>query len=255
MKIRTLLARAKRKLFRKPFIKDRRYPAFWFDQFLGEREAYLVQIGSNDGKTGDPFYPLLQKNKDWKALFVEPIPHFFNKLLKNYPDRARFRFENVAINEGVPMTFYWVDAKAKQEFLDLPFWYEQLGSFDRKHILNHLDGKLEPYIISQEVEGISLPTLLERNNISKIDFLHIDAEGYDWKILSQLDLHQYTPTFILYEYHHLQQEELKAADNFLREQYAHFYLGIDAVAIHKELAPEIIQKMSANLLQRDPFKS
>ena len=200
MKLRTLLARVKRKVFKKSFLKDPTYPPFWFDRLLGKQAASIVQIGSNDGKTGDPIYPLLQKNKNWKAVFVEPVPYVFEQLKKNYPDNSRFRFENVAINNGERLTFYWVDSAAKKSFPDLPFWFDQLGSFDRQHILKHFDGKLEPFIKSADLEGITLSTLFARNNIQKIDLLHIDTEGYDWNILSQLDQDQYDPQFILYEH-------------------------------------------------------
>lgn len=33
----------------------------------------------------------------------------------------------------------------------LPVWYDQLGSFDRQHIVKHLDGRLEPFIVTSNV--------------------------------------------------------------------------------------------------------
>ncbi|MEL6718066.1 MAG: FkbM family methyltransferase [Bacteroidota bacterium] len=213
--IRRQLARIKRKLRSKPYTKDKRYPAYWFNEMLGGSEAFLVQIGSNDGKTGDPLYPLFQKNKQWKGLLVEPIPYFFEKLQANYSNTTRFQLENVAINEGRKMTFYWVDQKAKINFPDLPFWFEQLGSFDKNHILKELGDKIQPYIQESDLEGITVDELLNRNEVSKIDILHIDAEGYDWKILSQFDLKRYCPKFILFEFHHLDDIELNNTLIFL----------------------------------------
>lgn len=250
MKLRTILSRIKRKIYKTPFIRDPRYPAYWFDRVLGGKAAYLVQVGSNDGKTGDPLYPLLKKNKNWKALFVEPIPHFFKKLLQNYPDRKRFRFENCAVNEGENMLFYWVHPTARAVFPDLPYWYDQLGSFDREHIVKHFDGKLSPFIVSQQVEGIAFEHLLTKNQVANIDLLHIDAEGYDWKILRQLDLSRYQPSFILYEYHHLQEQEQLAAAAFLKETYDLFYLDIDALAVRREVDPALRARMRKTLIQK-----
>ncbi|MEL6863364.1 MAG: FkbM family methyltransferase [Bacteroidota bacterium] len=241
--LRTFLARAKRKLLQKPFIKDKRYPAYWFDQLLGDRDAYLVQIGSNDGKTGDPLYPLLQKHSNWRGLFVEPVPYSFEKLKANYPDPNRFRFENVAINEGQSLTFYWVDSKAKEALPDLPYWFDQLGSFDKNHILKHFDGALAPFMRSAELEGLSLPQLLSRNEVAHIEVLHIDTEGYDWKILSQLDQERYTPQFILYEYNHLSEAERKASFDFLKEKYVLFNLGIDILALNRSFGEEVVGQM------------
>jgi len=245
--IRTLLARAKRKIFQKPFIKDKRYPAYWFDQLLNQEDAFLVQIGSNDGKTGDPLFPLLQKNKNWKALFVEPIPDTFKKLKNNYPDHQRFTFENVAINEGTSMEFYFVDPKAKATLPDLPYWFDQLGSFDKEHILKHFDGALAPFIQSVTLEGVNLPSLLSRNQVSKINILHIDTEGYDWKILSQLDLEKHQPQFILFEQNHLTTEERNTAIQFLSKKYCLFSLGIDYLAVHKVDAVSIIDSMKKHM--------
>lgn len=240
--IKTLLARFKRSIFKRPFLKDKRLPAFWMDKLLPE-EAYLIQIGSNDGKTGDPLYPLLQKNKKWKALFVEPVPYSFEKLKNNYPDTQRFSFENVAINEGKSMEFYWVNAAAKDALPDLPYWFDQLGSFDKQHILKHFDGALAPFIQTKMLEGINLETLFSRNEVQQISVLHIDTEGYDWKILSQLNLQQFQPMFILFEHHHLTEKERSAATQFLGKTYTAFTLGIDTLAVHNKLGLEEINKM------------
>lgn len=251
MNIRTALARLKRKVLSKPFQKNKQYQAYWFNEILKDEAAFIVQIGSNDGKTGDPLYALLQKYKKWQGLFVEPLPDTFKKLKNNYQDHSRFYFENVAINEGKAMTFYWVDPKAKNAIPDLPYWYDQLGSFDKQHILKQLDGVLEPFIRTTELEGISLPTLLTRNNIKDISILHIDAEGYDWKILCQLDLAIYQPTFILYEFNHLSEEDREASYTFLENDYHLFDVGIDILAVHKKVGDLQLSEMAKHMKKID----
>lgn len=254
--IRTILARVKRKLFQQPFIKDKRYTAYWMDRLLDSNDTFMVQIGSNDGKTGDPLYPLLQKHQNWKALFVEPVPYSFEKLKNNYPDTNRFQFENVAINEGKSMVFYWVDSKAKESLPDLPYWFDQLGSFDKTHITKHFDGALTPFIKSTLLEGINLKTLFQRNHISNISVLHIDTEGYDWKILSQLDLERFEPRFILFEQNHLSKKEREEAISFLNEKYYIMILGIDMLAVHKSIPlqeiTEMEKKMGTTILNKTP---
>lgn len=247
MSLRTQMARLKRKLFKKPFLKDQRHPPYWFDQTLKGNEVFLVQIGSNDGKTGDPFNQLLHKNAHWKALFVEPVPYLFERLKSNYTDAQRFSFANVAINEGGLLTFYWMDPEVKDKFDDLPFWYDQLGSFDKQHIINELGERMTPYILSQELEGIKLPDLLARNKVQNLDILHIDTEGYDWKILSQLDLEAYSPKFILYESNHLSEKELAASYHFLNDRYELFEAGIDVLAVHKTAMKQFLPAMRQNM--------
>ncbi len=216
-----------------PYLRDPRYPAYWFDRLLGGKPARIVQIGSNDGKTGDPLHELLLRHRSWSGLFVEPIPYIFERLKNNYPNEDRFRFANVAINEGERMPFYHVTAAAKVAHPELPEWYDQLGSFNRAHLENHLDGKLVPFIESLEVTGRTLPELLRSQAVESIDILHIDCEGYDWRVLSQLDLERFQPTFILFEYHHLIPEEAAAARTFLARDYVVHQTGIDYLAVHR----------------------
>lgn len=249
MKIRIILARIKRRLLKKPYEKDPKFPAYWFNQVLGNREAQIVQIGSNDGKTGDPLNTLLHKHKKWKGVFVEPVPYLFEKLKENYKDSSRFSFENVAINEGETLEFYWVDPAARDILKNLPYWYDQLGSFNRNHISKQLDGKLEPFILSTELEGIKLLDLFNRNKLKNVNLLHIDTEGYDWNILSQLNLNQYSPEFILFESNHLSKTDLIDSYNFLEKKYVIFDSGIDILAVNKSIGEGHMKKMT-NHLQR-----
>jgi hypothetical protein len=43
------------------------------------RAATFVQIGSNDGTTGDPLRTFTEAN-DWSGLLVEPVPYVFARL-------------------------------------------------------------------------------------------------------------------------------------------------------------------------------
>ncbi len=230
--IRRQLARIKRRLFTKAFHKDPQYPAYWFDQLLGSQASFVVQIGSNDGKTGDPLYKLLQKNKQWEALLVEPVPYVFERLKANYPDQSRFICANTAINDGTTLPFYWVDPLAKEHLPKLPYWFDQLGGFDKEHILKHFDGQLAPYLRSTAIKGTTLDQLLHEHQVSQINILHIDTEGYDWQVLLQLNLERFQPEFIMYEYNHLTPVDVEAARSFL-EDYELFDIGIDILAIRK----------------------
>jgi FkbM family methyltransferase len=208
--------------------------AFWLRLLLPTSNAQIVQIGSNDGMTGDPISTLIRQRPGWRALFVEPIPIYFERLKRNYGDDPRFSFENVAIAEQEgQLTFYWVNEEAKQHLPDLPDYFNQLGSFNRSHIVSKLNGVLEPYIVSSPISAIRLGTLLERSRISQIDLLHTDAESYDYKIISQLDLTRYQPRLILFEHINLTAEEKRSAIQFLSDHYHLYYLGFEILAVHR----------------------
>ena len=242
--LKRLLRKIRRRLTQKPYLQDPSRVGYWFDRVLGNKPVRVVQIGSNDGVTGDPIFPLFNKHPAWKGLLVEPLPYIFEKLKDNHPDKTQFSLANVAIGEVGILPFYYVDKAAKDALPDLPYWYDQLASFDRHHIVKELDGVLEPFIRTIEVESTDLPTLLSRYEIDQFDILHIDAEGYDWVVLQQLDLTAFSPTFILVEYHHLDADDQRAALSFLANRYTVFQVGIDWLAVESLTSGSTLNRMA-----------
>lgn len=206
---------------------------YWLNKYFKNTNSFIVQIGSNDGVTGDPIYYLALSKSRSNVLLVEPVPYLFEKLKQNYPDKRRFIFENVAINDGSKQKFYYVKKEAVNELEHLPVWYDQLGSFYKENIIKHLDGVLTPHIEELTIEGLTLKELFKRNNVNDLDLLHIDTEGYDWKILSQLDLNKYKPTIILFEHKHLLEKERKRAVSFLDQEYDIFQFAGDYLCLRK----------------------
>ena len=53
--------------------------------------------------------------------------------------------------------------------------------------------------------------LLSRNNVQKVDLLHIDCEGFDYVILQQFDFTALRPRIVLFEQKHLTAKDRQAA--------------------------------------------
>ena len=167
-------------------------------KFHGRSSVFFVQVGANDGVNGDPLHDLIKSNPEWRGIFVEPVRYAFDRLRSNYDGEARFVFENTAIADyNGEADFFFVTEEAKCALEGLPNWYDQLGSFDRNHLVNHLDGQLEPFITMERVKCETLMSLLDRNRVTKLDLLHIDVEGFDYRILKQFDFIRYRPDVIL----------------------------------------------------------
>jgi FkbM family methyltransferase len=185
-----------------------------------QKDLYIVQIGSNDGITGDPVHLLLRSNPSWKALLVEPVPFLFESLCKNYSASPNMTFANVAISEEAgTANFYYVDPVAKQYIPELPSLFNQWGSFDPGHIVRHFGNALDRFIVCTKVLTLPLATLLAQHYVTKIDLLHIDTEGHDWIVLRQLDLRSFNPEVILFEHKHLSDEDKRKALLFLKRDY------------------------------------
>lgn len=184
------------------------------------REPVFVKVGANDGVTGDPCSDILLRDHRWKGLLIEPVPYCFERLKVNFFDTGRFMLEQVAVGaEAGRRAFYYVDrAAAFQALPDLPSWFDQLGSFDKNHILKHLRGSLAPFIVEREMEVVALSEVLKRNGIQQVHLLHVDTEGHDFEVLKTLDFSLYLPVAIFIEHRHLPPIQRDAMLGLLRRQ-------------------------------------
>ena len=79
----------------------------------------------------------------------------------------------------------------------------------------------------------------------------IDAEGYDWKILSQLDLSAHRPVIINFEHYHLQDFEKTEAISFLDNDFLIFEFGADYLCIRREyFKQQDLKKLKGRLKNR-----
>ncbi len=225
--------RAIRRFLRPPTLQERIAKAL-----ADNPSVFFVQVGSNDGVRGDPIHDLIVENSGWKGMFIEPVKHLFEKLKSNYQGRDGFIFENVAVGtERGARVFYHVSEEARRVLgAHLPNWYDQVGSFDRQHIANLVQGKLEPFIVEETVQCVPLQDVLSAHGVDRIDLLHIDTEGFDYKVLAQLDFSKYRPAIVLFEHRHLSDEEKQNAASLLKsEGYRCRHCGADTLAVRKNL--------------------
>jgi len=196
----------------------------------------FVKVGANDGITGDPFGDSLLINAPWQGLLIEPVPYCVERLASIYNNRQRFQIEQIAIGR-TPGTarFYYVSQAAKTSLPDLPEWYDQLGSFDRQHIMKHFGGKIEPFILTMDIQVDSLANVLRKHGITEITLLHIDTEGYDLEVLHSLDLSEFHPECIMVEHRHLVPDDRSAMIAILKSNgYIVRDTGYDFFALHRE---------------------
>ena len=207
------------------------------DQII-ERESkkenfFFVQIGSCDGVLGDPIHEYIIKNQ-WSGVLVEPVRYLFEQLVHNYKGQKNLIFENAAVSDEMGFRdFYYL----KQTADPLPYWYNQLGSFSVNSILKH-EGVIlgiEKYIVSEKVRTITVGSLLEKHKVKKINFLHMDVEGYDYEILKAFPWSLMKPDMILFESKHLSASDYEEAQQFLRSHgYSLVKLKGDTFAFQNE---------------------
>jgi len=185
---------------------------------------FFIQIGSCDGVGGDPIRRHIIK-RHWSGVLVEPVKYLFEKLIENYKNEKKLIFDNSAISEEKGVRNFY---RLTQSNDSLPAWYDQLGSFSIDNVLKHKEyiPDIENRILVEQVPTITLAGLIEKYSITKIDLLHIDAEGYDYEILKQIKFIHIKPRMILFENAHLIPSDLKASEDFLREN-GYFIIRIE----------------------------
>ena len=201
-------------------------------------QPFLVVIGAMDGVSYDEFHGYILSYR-WSGLFVEPMPEQFRRLQRNYaqlPEPPPNLYENsaVAAHDGT-IRMLTINQDAVDEGDVDPSFGGMSAIFPPK---NGLASAADAATVARygeivEVNCVTLATLFARHAVDRVDLLCVDAEGWDWEILRQLDFTAYRPKLIRCEYVNLKPEEQAALVNRLEH---HGYLiridgqNVDAVA-------------------------
>lgn len=192
----------------------------------------FIQVGSNDGVSGDPISKYIQSGR-WTGVLVEPVKYLFERLKKNYaPFATNLAFENVAIarEKGV-FTFYRLNTDNRP---DLPRWYEQLGSFNKEVVLSSKTEipNIEELMMEEKVSAITFSELISKHDLQFVQLIHIDTEGYDYELIKLLDFTKIRPKLLLFEHKHLSHKDYVECLQLLkRVGYRCVYFGSDTMAI------------------------
>lgn len=177
-------------------------------QLARATEFVALVIGAYDGVANDPASKFIRSHVR-KAVFVEPQPGPFQRLRASMQDCHGVDLVNAAIDEeSSTREFFTVPSG----IAELPAWTEQLGSFDRDHLLKHEERApgLSQHIVTLIVPTLSFADLLDQFAITRLDLLQIDAEGMDAKLLGWFPFHRLKPAIVYYENAHMSRGDREA---------------------------------------------
>jgi len=200
---------------------------------LSRPHVRFIQIGSNDGRTGDPLWTF-RRYRNWSGIVVEPVDYVFRRLARNYARwPGRFTLENVAVAcESGSRPFHYF-----QESDDLKAGYHQVGSLNPDLLKTHLTWftGAEHRIVSEPVRCVTFTELCEKNDVTAVDLLHVDAEGSDGEILEQVNRTRIRPAVVLYEHVHLTDADRATTSARLHAaEYETMTVGPDTLAVRRE---------------------
>lgn len=189
----------------------------------------FIQIGSNDGISGDPLHSYIISD-NWQGVLIEPIPFLFEQLTFNYSGCKNLQFRNCAVGVISGTTEIFSINEEKRE--SLPSWYFQLASFDRNMLLRHGIPEVESLITKKTVDVETFDQIMKSTQLPNLNLIHIDTEGYDFEILKTINLNQYKPEIIILEYRHLSIANFKESLKLLKKyNYKVFRNDYDIISI------------------------
>jgi FkbM family methyltransferase len=156
--------------------------AFVYETFFKSKDGqgYFVDVGAYDGVTFSNSL-FFERHLGWSGICIEPLPAAFEKL--------RGCRTAVCLNCAV------ADRDGKGEFVDVDIpnfgkMYSGLrAEYDPRHV-QMLNACLTGARLI-EVPLRRLADILDENGVGKIDYLSIDTEGGELKILKSVDLKSY----------------------------------------------------------------
>jgi FkbM family methyltransferase len=159
----------------------------WENYFKHKLTGTFVEIGAEDGVRFSNTKFL--EESGWDGICIEPRPNAFAELKEN----RNCIVENYAISDKMG-TFDFLSIEGNGKGLS-----GLVDKYDPRHTqrikAQHSDSKQS--II--QVECIPLNDLLEKHNITTVDYMSIDVEGAELNVVKSVDFEKYNVNIITIE--------------------------------------------------------
>ncbi|MFQ3212559.1 MAG: FkbM family methyltransferase [Marivirga sp.] len=220
--------------------------AYFYDQVSRNlSNIFVVQVGANDGINHDPIHKFVKRD-GWKGVLIEPQPDVFRyQLFPLYMRNKGIYMENIAIsNEIALMDMYKISFSNER-------WATGLTTFHKPTLQEKVDrgdvdiiaerkGIRTPkdkadYINQVKVEAKTFDFIRAKYQITDVDVLQIDVEGFDFEVVKLYDLSTHKPKVIVFESGHLNDADYAAAEHYFKtNDYLIKRVKGDSVAVHKQ---------------------
>jgi len=164
--------------------------------YLTKKDGFFIEAGANDGFTQSNTY-YLAKFRGWRGILIEGIPKLYAMAQRR---RRESRVFNCAL---VPF---------EEEGKEIEMIYGNLMSLvvgamgsdkaDQNHIrqAQQFDRSSGSYRI--KIIGRTLSSILDECEVSQIDLLSLDVEGFEAPVLRGVDFQRHRPEYICVEARH-----------------------------------------------------
>ena len=164
----------------------------------------IIQIGANKGY--DDVTELIKDKEISKLVLVEPFEEHNKSLNECYSNVKNFIIQNIIVQDDPSLhecsIFYHThDASHNNAF--------ELASLNKNHSLKIRGQYTEDGIVSRTLRCMTINQLFDQHNLTEIDLLFIDTEGYDCNIIKSIDFSKYKIKELYFENLHCDVSEIR----------------------------------------------
>lgn len=156
------------------------------DKIINKKNGFFIELGANDGlfQSNTAFF---EKEQGWYGILVEPSLKGYEKCKINRP-------------KSICLNYACVSNDYSDNYI--------LGDFKNNHPMSSINGLRLGNKDLVKVKTITLEKILDEYCNTDIDFLSLDAEGYELEILKGLNLKKYRPKYMLIEIYNKDYENI-----------------------------------------------
>lgn len=198
---------------------------FIINSLLSKKVIKFIEIGANDGISGDPLYKHVCRG-GMSGIFIEPLIEQYEELKNNYGELSEnHKFLNIAVSSESGELELFYDSKSTHT-----------SATPQRNVLKHSKS-----LKSVKVEKKTLKQIFDEEEIRHLDILQIDTEGHEWEILKNFDLHTYEISVIYIEFYCLLlQERIEIMNKLNDSGYVYYFDGMNLLAVKKDQFDNII---------------
>jgi FkbM family methyltransferase len=177
------------------------------------RPFFFLQVGASDGIDDDPLRAYIRLH-NWHGILIEPQAVAFERLTANYAGVDGLIFVKAAISERAGSRALHMILDEKGALLDS---LNVTASFREEPLRAQLSKLSIPgaSIGSVDVRCTTLAEVLA--DVTYLDLLQIDVEGFDLEVLKLFDFDDMKPPIVHFEHRHLSAPEIDEAFVFLAQ--------------------------------------
>jgi FkbM family methyltransferase len=143
--------------------------------YFGDTKGVFIDIGAADGINNSNTKKLIENG--WCGLLVEPTPVNYNRLVEMHSNNKSIIIENCGCGDVTKDSIFYIDNNDDYHQIST-FLEEQKKVCERFYNCTFNEINLIVYNTTE---------LLIKHNLTNIDFISIDTEGYDEKVLLGID--------------------------------------------------------------------